>query len=337
MIKTYTFGSVITSIIGSAPMPSYTMGPESTKIRYKEPYVSEAQNLKDSGIIPTGIYAGFTPLAIGSDTLQLQVDVARGDSVAVVETRLGRYNMTVRASSNIDLDFTAYPTFPSLVVLRSAYSLTPTPLSGMTSSQVLVVSPALDDTNPANLNTGDIRVCRVTGLAGGGVVTFTTVYGTDRDTSGIATVVGVSKTAFVRKTSGDLGVGDSGGAYVDIAGTSVSFTLTQAQTVLVFVCANGATSGSNPATLALNLKVNGSYVAVGTTGFGANSLGGLSWEGGQGGGVHIIAGNLGFSVPVSLGVGVHTVLVGYRCQGPFGGACIGASAAAPLSVAVLYT
>jgi hypothetical protein len=184
MIKTYTFGSVITSIIGSAPMPSYTMGPESTKIRYKEPYVSEAQNLKDSGIIPTGIYAGFTPLAIGSDILQLQVDVARGDSVAVVETRLGRYNMTVRASDDINLDFTAYPSFPRLVVLRSEYSLTPTPLSGMTSSQILVVDPTLDDTDADHLNTGDIKICRVTGLAGGGVVNFTIVPATDRNDTG---------------------------------------------------------------------------------------------------------------------------------------------------------
>jgi len=336
MIKTYTDGATIVAILEVDPMPSYTFGPEASKIRYKEPYVSEAQDLKDSGIVPVGIYNGYTPQAVGGNNLSINVDVTRGDSVAVVETRTGKYNLTVRTTSNVLLEDFTLVAFPALVVLRTEYSLTSSPLSGMTSSKILAVDPATDDSDPAHLNTGDVRICRVTGIGGGGVVNFTTVLGTDRNTTGIATPLNVSKVASVVKTSGDFVVGDSGGAYVDIAGTSVSFTLSQAQTVLVFVCANGSTSGSNPATLALSLKVDGVYVASGTTGFGFNSLGGLSWEGGQGGGVNTIAGNLGFSVPVSLSAGSHTVLVGYRCQGPFGGAFIGASAVAPFSVSVLY-
>jgi hypothetical protein len=181
MIKTYTDGATIVAILEVDPMPSYTFGPEASKIRYKEPYVSEAQDLKDSGIIPVGIYNGYTPVAVGGDDLSINVDGVRGDSVAVVETRTGKYNLTVRTTSNVLLeDFTGVA-FPALVVLRTLYSLTTSPLNGMTSSKILVVDPAIDDSDPAHLNTGDVRICRVTGIGGGGVVNFTTVQTTDRN------------------------------------------------------------------------------------------------------------------------------------------------------------
>jgi hypothetical protein len=239
MIKTYTDGATIVAILEVDPMPSYTFGPDASKIRYKEPYVSEAQDLKDSGIIPVGIYNGYTPVAVGGNNLSINVDGTRGDSVAVVETRTGKYNLTVRTTSNILLeDFTGVA-FPALVVLRTVYSLTTSPLTGMTSSKILVVDPAIDDSDPAHLNTGDVRICRVTGIGGGGVVNFTTVITTDRTTTGgpLATQNQLSNigSSFV---VGPFSSGAGIGAPAVVIGSDITFTIVNPQTVLCNVTAD---------------------------------------------------------------------------------------------------
>jgi hypothetical protein len=245
MIKTYTDGATIVAILEVDPMPSYTFGPEASKIRYKEPYVSEAQDLKDSGIVPAGIYNGYTPLAVGSNNLSINVDVTRGDSVAVVETRTGKYNLTVRATSNVLLEDFTLVAFPALVVLRTEYSLTTSPLSGMTSSKILVVDPALDDSDPAYLNTGDVRICRVTGIGGGGVVNFTTTPITDRTSTGGPLVTPSQIPSLVSNIAWRYTalptIDAPSQTYPD---TSISFTTTAAQDIVAELQLTGSTIGN---------------------------------------------------------------------------------------------
>ena len=190
--------------------PLFQMPDESVKLRFSEPFVSEGQNFKDSGIIPKGIYNGYTPSAPGSNKLRITVDPARLDSVAVAET-VGKHNLTVRYGNILELDFTGH-TFPPdvWVVLRALYSLTPEPFSGLTDAKILTTaSPLLTD----------IKICRVTGNAGG-TITFTTGPG-DRDYVGrILTLADVTDFDPV-KVHTYFAQGGGGGSYDYI--TSPSF------------------------------------------------------------------------------------------------------------------
>lgn len=265
MNKTYTDGVTLTAILEAEPMPSYTFGPEASKLRYKEPYVSEAQDLKDSGIIPVGIYNGYTPVAVGGNNLSINVDGTRGDSVAVVETRTGRYNLTVRATSNILLEDFTLVAFPALVVLRTEYSLTLSPLNGMTSSKILIVDPAIDDSDPTHLNTGDVRICRVTGIGFGGVVNFTTAAITDRTSTGgsLLTPSQATQTAWISIPAPIID-GPSG----TYPNTAISFTTTVTQDIIADLQVSASTGGAGGPLLALVLD----YVNLGSPGTTSNTL-----------------------------------------------------------------
>ena len=306
MIKTYTDGATITAILEVDPMPSYTFGPEASKIRYKEPYVSEAQDLKDSGIVPVGIYNGYTPLAVGSNNLSIDVDATRGDSVAVVETRTGKYNLTVRAISNVLLEDFTLVSFPALVVLRTEYSITTSPLAGMTSSKILVVDPAIDDSDPTHLNTGDVRICRVTGIGGGGVVTFTIVPGTDReDNAGPLVTYAAFRSAAViaGQTTLAANFGVPAGSHAVPGGVATPMTLTITgftDNQLVCVTFRGAVGiGAGDLTLAVGIQMDG--VEIGPPGICHAVSGSPPTASGRG--------NLGFSVWTTVSAGSHTFVV----------------------------
>jgi hypothetical protein len=322
MIKTYTDGATITAILEVDPMPSYTFGPDASKIRYKEPYVSEAQDLKDSGIIPVGIYNGYTPLAVGSNNLSINVDVTRGDSVAVVETRTGKYNLTVRTTSNVLLEDFTLVAFPALVVLRTDYSLTASPLAGMTSSKILVVDPALDDTDADHLNTGDIKICRVTGLAGGGVVLFTVIPVTDRNIGSLA-LQGQAYSQIESKTSISGPYTTPSVAFVVLPDTQILFSLVYPQSVFILANGQGAISAFNVTDVQIGIRVDGvDYPGDMVTGSPTTPY--------THAGLHLAA-------LVSLAAGAHSAEIIYRCIS--GGAYTGkiySTAAYPTKLFIMH-
>lgn len=166
-----------------AVFPIFQLPLESTKVRFKEPFGSEALNLKLTGIIPTGIYRGYTPSPQTNFQLFINTDPTSNDSVAVVELATN-FNLTVRHAQQVVLDFTGHSVFPVLVVLRADYSITSNPFSGVTDAKVLVVNPALNNADPQSLHDGDIKIARVTGIGGGDTPTITTVVPTDRNDNG---------------------------------------------------------------------------------------------------------------------------------------------------------
>ena len=161
---------------------SLTLPDNATKMRFKEPFVSEAQNLKDGGIIPPGVFRGYIPAPLPGFLLNLNLDPIRNDSVAVVET-LSAYNLTVRAVAPITLDMTGQVIFPVYVVLRTEYQISPSPLSGLTTSKVMVVQTAVDNNDPQKLHDDDVKLCKVLGFVGT-VPSITTVIPSDRMDNG---------------------------------------------------------------------------------------------------------------------------------------------------------
>lgn len=171
--------------------PSFLMPTDAVKLRFREPYMSEGNNLKSSGIVPAGIYQGFTP-NVGADpnVLILNTDGTRNDSVAVCETYLAppdvaNYNLTIRSTDQLQLDFTGHTVFPCWVVLRPAYSIVAHPFSGTTSAQFVTINTlTINDSVATARHHGDIKICRITGLplVVGGTVFI--VIPTDRDDNG---------------------------------------------------------------------------------------------------------------------------------------------------------
>lgn len=132
-----------------------------TKARFKEPFVSEALNLKAAGIVPPGVYRGFTPTGLAGSIVDFDVDSASGDSVAVVETPQN-FNMTVRSPGKVSVDMTGHTVFPVFIVLRTDYQISPSPLTGLTTSKLVVVDTPIDNLDPTKLHDGDVKLCRVT-------------------------------------------------------------------------------------------------------------------------------------------------------------------------------
>lgn len=177
--------------------PSFLMPTDAVKLRFREPYMSEGNNLKSSGIVPYGIYQGFTP-NVGADpnVLILNTDGTRNDSVAVCETYLAppdvaNYNLTIRSTDQLQLDFTGHTVFPCWVVLRPAYSIVAHPFSGTTSAQFVTINDTTttpyDDSNPLAIHHGDIKICRITALPLKTTTpsqTVFTIIPTDRDDNG---------------------------------------------------------------------------------------------------------------------------------------------------------
>lgn len=165
-----------------ASFATLTLPDQATKMRFKEPFVSEAQNLKDGGIIPPGVFRGFVPSPLPGFLMNFNLDPVRNDSVAVVET-LAAYNLTVRAVAPITLDMTGQVIFPVYVVLRTEYQITPVPLGGLTTSKVMVVQTAVDNGDPQKLHDDDVKLCKVLGFVGT-VPSITTVIPGDRMDNG---------------------------------------------------------------------------------------------------------------------------------------------------------
>jgi hypothetical protein len=119
---------------------------ETVQMGFQQPFVSNSVNRKDAGVLPSGIYRGFTPGAVGL-TLTLAKDPAEGDSVAVVNALSAilvssRYSTTVNFDEDVVLDFTAVPNGTYVVVLEVRYDLIGlTPVTGLTEVRIKIVDP----------------------------------------------------------------------------------------------------------------------------------------------------------------------------------------------------
>ena len=244
--------------------------------------MSEGNNLKSSGIVPYGIYQGFTP-NVGADpnVLILNTDGTRNDSVAVCETYLAppdvaNYNLTIRSTDQLQLDFTGHTVFPCWVVLRPAYSIVAHPFSGTTSAQFVTINDITttpyDDSNPLAIHHGDIKICRITALPLKTTTpsqTVFTIIPTDRDGTGGPLVTPsslsislVTDLPFTKIASIFTAIPIIDAPSQTYSNTSVSFTTTVTQDILADLQISGSTIGDGGPTLVLVRD----YVSVGVPG-----------------------------------------------------------------------
>lgn len=239
--------------------PSFLLPDDSVKIRFREPFASQALNMKTDGIVPPGIYNGFTPNVdmATPNVLLLNTDPYRNDSVAVGDVYslngaiwTADYNLTIRTTLQVQLDFTGHTVFPCWVVLRPAYSIVAHPFSGLTNAQIVTINTlTVNDSNALALHHGDIRICQIhTGLPLTGHISVTAP--TNRDENGGALVTqsqvtsafaGIVPTFFLDNSSGLYTTTSLYPTYDPTPVNSFSFTKTLTGPIIVLL--NAFTSG----------------------------------------------------------------------------------------------
>lgn len=309
------------------------------KIQFMEPYVSAGLNRKTEGIIPTGIYRGFTPSVIGM-TIQLAGSVPQGDSVAVVSTLDNAgvpnfYNTTVRHEGNIIVNFAAIPNGIYYLVLEVRYSLiSPIPLQGVTSFNIKLV-------NGLDLLPEHVIITRAT-RAGAVLTTDNTVR---QDNGGPLVTATQLTTVFsqvvsLNKTDGSFFIGPTGGAYADFPGlNSVVFTPGPGGSAVVFISGNGASAVSNPGSFTVNFALDGVDHVTGAEGDGVaafTTVQGLAMQLHQGCGINGGGGSMTAVVPLTgLTVAPHTIKLRASATGLWGGRYY-CSTATPFRLMVMY-
>lgn len=100
----------------------YTLAPTATRIRYREPYLSDALNKKYQSIVPFGIYEGFTPApSIVAQSLDLQPGSI--GHAAVVESDLDNtVQVSVHLDGTLTLDLSAQAGQTVVVLLEATYA-----------------------------------------------------------------------------------------------------------------------------------------------------------------------------------------------------------------------
>lgn len=94
--------------------PTYDLSPQEIKVRYGEPYVSEAINQKFMGV-PRGVYLGFDP-TLNNNVLTLSPDVTYGVSLLRVTSGLDAVSVDLVTDATVTLDFTGHTVFPVYVI-----------------------------------------------------------------------------------------------------------------------------------------------------------------------------------------------------------------------------
>lgn len=148
---------------------------EFIKLRWGEPYVSTGLNQKLFGVLPAGIYHGFS-IVPGPGNRQVKIttddprgycgsvsgysagnyDVARDYSIAVFSSRQGMCT-TVGIESGVsgisNFDLTGYDSQQMCVILRSVFNT-----GQFTSASIDIVTPDVVDSNPTYLVIGVINL-----------------------------------------------------------------------------------------------------------------------------------------------------------------------------------
>lgn len=91
-----------------ASFPNLPLDEDNIKVKYLEPFGSEAINKKDLDM-PLGVYSGFIPSVTGgSAVLSLFADFTKGRSVLRMDSSSSQNMLTVVLETNIELDFTGH-------------------------------------------------------------------------------------------------------------------------------------------------------------------------------------------------------------------------------------
>jgi hypothetical protein len=211
-----------------ATVLTQTLPASDVQIRIMEPFTSKALNRKAVGIIPAGIYRGYTPQVVGLD-LKLLADSTTGDSVAVVDTLnevgvANNFNVTVYHEGDLTLDFTPVANGTYYVVLEVRYAITSTvPFQGVTDARVKVIN--LGDLVPQH-----VILTKVT--KSGVLLTLDTSV--RQDTGGPLVVpnrLPIANIDTVTTSPSQV----IGGSLVDIVGAVLNFSTAEAGDVLVMM------------------------------------------------------------------------------------------------------
>lgn len=266
------------------------------QVRFKEPYVSKGLNRKSEGVIPAGVFRGFTPSVVALQ-LTLAADVGTGDSVVVAESINASltgnfYNTTVRHVGDVVLDLTGVPNGTYFVVLEARYDLTsPTPLTGLTEVRIKLV-------NGGDLLPQHVILTEVT--RAGLLLTLNNALRADTGGPLVTPSQLTTTTLPLMQVFGSAtfagSIGATGGPFVDVPTipASIAFVLSVAKTVLVMGSANSVTVGEDSST-----QFGFSIDAVDTPGSG----GGFGLNGANG----VYVGAAAYMVPVALAAGPHVV------------------------------
>lgn len=147
------------------------------KVRWKEPYVSEALNKKDFGSKPRGVYSGFNIVPIGYRSYRVEgttptgfefqgnpeeyargaFDATSGFSIATFSDNFGHETSVVippgSVSGEFDFDFTGEDNTQKIIALDVEYLL-----SNETTGRVVAVDSAEIDANPDYIVLGVINL-----------------------------------------------------------------------------------------------------------------------------------------------------------------------------------
>lgn len=109
----------------------FTSG-ENIKVKWKEPYVSEALNVKNAVAIPRGFYRGFRFSSNANPlTITVAPDSGTNDHIAVYEVNAGdnaltKYSLTIRKTGSFNLDLTALANNIVYICLYANYTTSAT-------------------------------------------------------------------------------------------------------------------------------------------------------------------------------------------------------------------
>lgn len=265
-------------------------------MQFQTPFVTTELNRKSVGIVPAGIYRGFSVSAVGF-IVTVNFDPGTGDSVAVCRTinaslLENQYNVTVRHEGAITIDYSGVSVSPTVLVLEARYDLTsPTPVEGLTEVRIKAVD--LGDVMPYH-----VVLATVTGAPLPPLVDTSTadVTGGPLVTPFQLTTTALPLSQVIGFASYAGGMPATGGPVVDIptTPTAIAFTLPIAKTILVMGSANSMTVGEDSGTAFLF-----SIDAVDTPGTG----GGFGLNGANG----VYIGSASFMVPLALAAGPHVI------------------------------
>jgi hypothetical protein len=117
-------------------------------MRFTDPSVSESLNRKWLGM-PRGVYAGFHPVEIAEDLLELQVDSQLGFSLLKVGSSSAKATVDLFTEDAVQLNFSTHVAYPVYVIARADYLLT-----GGTSARIFTREATASGSN-------EVQICQV--------------------------------------------------------------------------------------------------------------------------------------------------------------------------------
>lgn len=104
------------------PTSVYVVPSNNMKVRYREPYLSQAINQKFQTVIPVGVYEGFRPVP-GATALRLTLSPGDTGHAALIQSDTdATAQLSVHLTGSLDLNLTAYASKTVAVAITASYS-----------------------------------------------------------------------------------------------------------------------------------------------------------------------------------------------------------------------